>query len=108
MTPVCNNALPGCTIRIQDTITLLTDMGFCINENKSVLVPTKHTEYLGNIIDTDSMKILLPECRVETLVKGCKELMCKRENRIREVAQVIGLQVAAIPAAEVGKLHKRQ
>ncbi|MPC63705.1 hypothetical protein E2C01_057807 [Portunus trituberculatus] len=36
------------------------------------------------------------------------ELLRKSREKIREVARVIGLLVAAIPAVELGKLHYRQ
>ena len=42
----------GCKECIQSTIQVLSKMGFCINEEKSVLQPTKRIEYLGNIINS--------------------------------------------------------
>lgn len=60
---------------------------------------------MGNIIDTASMRISLPEHRVEKITQSCKELLGKERVKIREVARVTGLLVAATPAVEVGKLH---
>lgn len=54
---ICNSSLPGCHTIIKDTIDTLRQLGFSINEDKSVLVPTKHIECLGNIIDTESRKL---------------------------------------------------
>lgn len=45
-------------------------MGFCINDDKSVLVPTKHLEYLGNVIDSETMTVTLPEQRKEKIVQA--------------------------------------
>lgn len=72
------------------------------------MVPIKRIEYFGNIVDIESMNISLPARRVDEIVKGCKELMCKSEDKIREVGRVIGLLMAAIPAVEMGKLHYRK
>ena len=63
---------------------------------------------MGNIIDTDSMEISLPPRRTEPIVKGCRSLMAKSKDSIREVARVVGLLVAATPAVELGKLHYRK
>lgn len=83
-------------------------MGFCNNKDKSVLKPTKCIEYLGNIVDSETMTITLPECRKEKIVQNCNQLLLKRQDKPREVAQVIGLLVTAFPAVELGKLHYRQ
>ena len=106
-TLICNSSLPGCLTVINATIDTLSKLGFCINEDKSVLVPTKRIEYLGNIIDTETMNVTLPARRVDTILNSCKALMCKSTVKIREVARVTGLLVAATPAVELGKLHYR-
>ncbi|XP_050693987.1 uncharacterized protein LOC126984394 [Eriocheir sinensis] len=107
-TLICNSTMQGYLACIQDTINLLRKLGFCINEDKSVLAPTQRLEYLGNIIDTNSMRISLPEHRVEKITQSCKELLGKQRVKIREVARVTGLLVAAIPAVELEKLHYRK
>ena len=89
-------------------MTCLRQMGFCINEEKSVLEPTKRIEYLGNIIDSENMTVTLPERRKDRILQSCKQLLNKHRDKIREVASVIGLLVAAIPAVEMGKLHYRK
>lgn len=54
------------------------------------------------------MTVSLPEHRVFKIVTACRLLINKSHARIREVARVIGLLVAAFPAVELGKLHYRQ
>ncbi|XP_063859168.1 uncharacterized protein LOC135100135 [Scylla paramamosain] len=98
----------GCLQAIQATISLLQRLGFCINMEKSVLTPTQCIEYLGNVINTKFMTASLPERRLIKIRQGCAELLCKDVAPIREVARVIGLMVAAIPAVELGKLHYRK
>lgn len=82
----------------EDTLHLLRKLGFYINVEKSVLVPTQCIDYLGNIIDTNNMTISLPKHRTDKILQGCKELISKQRNTIREVAQITGLLVAATPA----------
>lgn len=59
---ICSSSRASCIACVCDTIALLRRLGFCVNEEKSVLVPTRCIEYLGNCINTETMKTSLPEC----------------------------------------------
>lgn len=107
-TLICNSSLTGCYDCLLNTVQLLRKLGFCINEEKSILVPTKRIEYLGNVINSENMTVTLPERRIEKILHSCTLLIQKKREKIREVARVIGLLVAAIPAVEMGKLHYRK
>lgn len=107
-TLICSSSLAGCYDCIRNTVLLLQNLGFCINEEKSILVPTNRIEYLGNVIDSVNMTVSLPERRIEKIRHSCTRLLQKRREKIREVARVIGLLVAAIPALELGKLYYRR
>lgn len=106
-TLMCSASFSGCLDCIHSTVELLMKLGFCVNVEKSVLMPTKSIEYLGNVIDSEKMIVTLPVRRKERILLGCRQLISKTHDRIREVARVIGLLVAAIPAVELGKLHYR-
>ena len=97
----------GCSQNVRDTTMLLSNLGFIINEEKSVLIPTNRIEYLGNIIDSKEMVVQLPDTRVDKLVRACTMLYEKSVAPIREVAKVIGLLVASFSAVELGKLYYR-
>lgn len=107
-TLICSNSYSGCIKAIQATISLLQKLGFCINVEKSVLIPTQCIEYLGNVINTKLMTVSLPERRLIKIRLGCANLLGQDITSIREVARVIGLLVAAFPAVELGKLHYRK
>lgn len=104
---ICNSSQAGCLACVRDTVSLFRRLGFCINEKKSILTPTKSIEYLANIINTDTMKISLPERRVSKICLACEDLLHKSVAQIRKVAQVIGMLVAATSAVILGKLHYR-
>lgn len=106
-TLMCSKSVEGCVACLKDTVEILQNVGFCINVDKSVLVPTTRIEYLGNIIDSEAMTVTLPARRVEKIVNSCSSLASRNKAKIREVARVVGLLVAAIPAVELGKLHYR-
>lgn len=107
-TLISHSSFEGCLESIHATVELLRKVGFCINDEKSVLVPIKRLEYLGNVIDSETMTVTLPERRQQKLIQSCKELFNCDRAKIRDVAKVIGLLVAAIPAVEMGKLHYRR
>ena len=48
-----------CEENIHDTVSLMTDLGFIIHEQKSVLIPT-HITFLGKTIDSERMIVTLP------------------------------------------------
>lgn len=107
-TLICNSSRRGCLDSLHDTLQCLRQLGFHINLEKSVLVPTQTIEYLGNIIDTKSMTVSLPERRILKIMHACESLMDKGKEKIREVARVTGLMVAATPALPLGRLHYRK
>ena len=74
---ICNSSQQGCLAVIQDTLAALTQLDLIINVEKSVLVPSRRIEYLGNIIDTEAMTVSLPERRVVTILTSCQALMSK-------------------------------
>lgn len=106
-TLMCSNTLTDCFACMNDTIRLLQKVGFCINVAKSVLTPTTRIEYLGNVIDSVAMNVTLPAHRRNKILRHCSLLVTKKKEKIREVARLIGLLVAAFPAVELGKLHYR-
>lgn len=107
-TLICHSTFDGCCESVRATVNLLKKLGFCINEGKSVLVPTRRLEYLGNVIDSENMTVTLPDRRIHKILQCCEELLHSDRAKIRHVARVVGLLVAAVPAAEMGKLHYRR
>ena len=104
---LCGDSFDECTENVNATMNLMTRVGFMINEEKSVSIPTTRIHYLGNIIDSEKMIVCLPENRQEAIIHSCTSLNTKSEASIREVAQVIGQMVACFSAVEYGKLHYR-
>jgi ribonuclease HI len=91
-----------------ETTSLMKELGFMINVEKSVLVPQKQITFLGNIIDSDQMIVIIPTEKQEIIVNECKKLFKRDKDTIRNVAKVIGLIVSTFSAVQYGKLHYRQ
>ena len=97
-----------CTQNIVDTVTQLRSLGFIIHPDKSVLAPTKRIQYLGVVIDSETMTVKLTLERANDLVSSCRSVIKKESISIRELASVIGKIVASFPAVMYGPLHYRQ
>ena len=92
----------------EKTTKLLQDLGFIINWEKTVLEAAHQREYLGFVIDSERMVVLLPERKQESLRSMCSSMVgSNRVQIIRTVATLIGLMVAALPAVDYGQLHYR-
>ena len=83
-------------------IFILQHLGFVINVNKSVLIPTKLIEFLGIMIDSVKMELSLSEEKVQRILNRCQNLLDKEKVSVREVTQLIGLlsstALAVLPA----------
>ena len=74
----------------QLTLDLLQWLGFTINWEKSVLVPTQSLTFLGLSIDSQTMLLSLPERKVLNIQNRCQSLICNPTPSAREVASLIG------------------
>ena len=86
---------------------LRESLGFGINDGKSQLQPTTRICFLGFIIDSISMELLLPEDKLQKIISACLNLVSKNNPSVREVAHVTGLLVSAFPAVNYLNLYYR-
>lgn len=104
---LCGQSKEQCLHNITDSVALMTRLGFMINQEKSVMIPTQIITYLGNIIDSNQMIVYLPSDKKDVISVECTRLSKLRSTTIRDVAKVIGLMVSSFSAVEYGKLHYR-
>lgn len=97
-----------CENNLETSEALLKNLGFIINEDKSIRLPSNSCKYLGFIIDTRRWEVRLPtekRSRIKAELDKIKRLdRCK----IRRFAQFIGLLISACPAIEYGWLYTKQ
>jgi hypothetical protein len=53
----------------------MDNLGFIINETKSVLIPTQRLEFCGVIIDTVLFKVFLTEAKVNKILSLCAQII---------------------------------
>ena len=102
------DSLYDCYHNITETTKLLTELGFTIHLEKSILIPTQEITFLGFIINSKDMTIRLTPEKKDKIVNLCSSFKKKTSPSIRELASVIGNLVAAMEAVPYGKLHYRQ
>lgn len=81
---------------------LLTDLGFNINQKKSVTTPTQRLRHLGFVWDTRSFRLSLPREKLAALRKEARRVLRDNNLRrltVRRLAGLVGKVVAAAPAA---------
>ena len=85
----------SCEENIWETTNTFLKLGFVIHPTKSVLIPTQELEFLGFLLNSNSMTIRLPPRKAITVKQTCENLLNQSNPTIREVARVIGLLVSS-------------
>lgn len=96
-----------CQKNITATINLLQSLGFLINKNKSVLVPSKSCRFLGLILDSGEFAISIPTEKRRILLERTTAMLSLRKYTIRFLASYIGSLIAVCPAVQYGLLHTK-
>ena len=87
---------------------LLVNLGFRLNMEKSVLIPTQRVIYLGMVIDSLTMTFSLPEEKVSAIVQKATLLKNKNQVSVREIYKFIGMCSATRLAVKEAPIHYRQ
>ena len=106
-TIIIADSFTACVKSIADTVWVFQQLGFTINVEKSVLIPTQWLVYLGFAINSVNMSVSLPGDKRLTLKALCLKTLKEKGGTIREIASVIGSLVSTFPAMEYGPLHYR-
>ena len=77
---------------------LLENLGFVINDAKSQLQPTTRICFLGFIIHSISIELLLLKDKLQKIISACLNLVSKNNPSLGEVAHVTGRLMSVFPA----------
>ena len=80
----------SCAQNVRDTVKLLQSLGFIVHPEKSVFEPTQRIQYIGVIIDSQSMTVRLTPKKVADIIACCSKAMKKESLTLREMAKIIG------------------
>lgn len=85
-------------------VDLLEKLGFFVNREKSVLVPSTTIHCLGHILDSVKFKVFLRDEKIDKIITYSDTLLNKKVLTIREVARLIGLFTSSLHAINLGAL----
>ena len=75
----------------RDTVLfLLQNLGFVINWEKSVLIPTKTMEFLGVTINSEEMTFSIPDQKMQKIICLCEQATQSSHLSVRNLASIVG------------------
>lgn len=95
------------TTTSQKVIAHLQKLGFIINMEKSVLIPSQMQEFLGFQFNTKKMKITVPIQKINRLLQRIKQASQPVQRSCRWIAGLLGKVISMIPAIGEALLHIR-
>lgn len=96
-----------CVKNVHETSKLLRCLGFVINYTKSSLTPSQVCKFLGFMYDTQELSISLPIDKRNNIAQMVDKFTRLPRCTIRELAQLIGVLIAACPAVKYGYLYTK-
>ena len=69
-------------LALTETITMVTDLGFTINYNKSQLVPSQEVCFLGFLINSVTMEVCMTPTKSAKLIQACQSLLGKESPTV--------------------------
>ena len=95
-------------LQVHQVTTLLEQLGFTINIQKSSLEPAHLITYLGVVVDSVTMKFLLTEEKVQQISNICKQALAAQKVSAQDLSSIVGKLVAARSAILPAPIHVRQ
>ena len=86
---------------------LLENLGFIVNREKSILFPSQEMEFLGVLINSQTMEFSLPKDKVSNIRKECRKLVSLQAASLSDLAHLIGKLTATKAAVFQAPLHYR-
>ena len=101
---------PSQTVCYENTVmlrNLLHSLGFLVNTEKSVLIPTQRIVFLGYLIDSVQFKVFLTEEKIHKIFNAAVKIYNTDLVKIRDVSSLIGLFSSASCAVLLAPLFHR-
>ena len=89
------------------TLNLLEGLGFTVNYQKSILVPSQQMEFLGSLVNSINLTLSLPRDKIRKIQSKCQDLLETPVTTVRELSKFLGLLSSSIQAVFPAPLHYR-
>lgn len=97
-----------CKWAVQLLCTELTNAGFIIHTEKSVIIPTRKLKFLGFWIDTVELEVSLTEDKIHKFTNFANNLLQENHTnkvKIRKVAIILGMMTAYSQGLKYARVH---
>jgi hypothetical protein len=75
---------------LEAALDLLQSLGFLVNWEKSVVIPSQVMEYLGIILDSIKMSFSLPVMKAQEVKSLCEKALEAKRVSLRNIASILG------------------
>jgi len=89
------------------TIFVLENLGFIINNKKSLLDPSQEIEFLGMVVNSQSMDLKLPGEKIKKIRLEARNILDTASPSAKTLAQLLGKLNATTPALQAAPLFSR-
>ena len=104
---VCYDSMKEALLQGANSAEFFQNLGFTINVNKSVLIPTTRLEHLGFILDTVDMTVTMTEDKIGNILDMIDTCLKHDCHTIRQIAKLIGKIQATKPANPFALLYTK-
>ena len=92
---------------VYQVLFLLENLGFIVNSKKSLLSPSQEIEFLGMIVNSQTMEIKLPGQKIKKIKQEARQILDHPRPSAQEVSQLLGKLNATSPALQMAPLFCR-
>ena len=92
-------------LNVKYALRLFDSLGLTIHTDKSMLIPSREVQFLGFILNSDTMRVSLPDRKCETIREFGRKLLREPVTSLRDLASFIGSAVATDPAVPLSPLR---
>ena len=92
---------------VYQVLFLLENLGFIVNSKKSLLSPSQEIEFLGMIVNSQTMEIKLPGQKIKKIKQEARQILDHPRPSAQEVSQLLGKLNATSPALQIAPLFCR-
>ena len=104
---ICSRSFQEACIHRDKTLSVLSSLGFQINWDKSLLIPSQNILHLGYLWDSKSMSISLPVDKLSKIKSLCRYCLNNPCN-LRSLASLLGLLVSSSKGFKFAALFFRK
>ena len=87
---------------------LLENLGFIINSKKSLLFPIQEIEFLGMIVNSQTIEIKLPGQKIKSIRLEAHTILDHPQPTVQQMSQLLGKPNATSQALQMAPLFATQ